>query len=282
MNVWFTEIHTKNRGVTLRVKETLHREKSDFQEMLVVDTYEYGKTMILDDIIMLTEKDEFIYHEMITHLPLYTHKNPENVLIIGGGDGGTLRETIKHPCVKKAVLVEIDEMVLDVSRKYFPQVASGLDSPKAEIMITDGIKYVKETQEKYDLIIIDSTDPIGPAIGLFHKEFYQACFNCLNDDGMLVCQSETPFLSEQSEYVKDIHKSLKQVFPHVQLYLSYIPTYPSGAWGLTLASKQYKPADDFQSERYNQDKLALKYYNSEMHFAALALPNFVKELLNIR
>lgn len=280
MNLWFTEIHTKNRGITLKVKETLHTQTSEYQEMLVIDTFEYGKVMILDDIIMLTEKDEFIYHEMITHLPLYTHPNPKKVLIIGGGDGGTLREVVKHDLVEKAVLVEIDQMVLDVSRKYFPQVAQGLDSPKAEIIITDGIKYVKETKEKYDLIIIDSTDPIGPAVGLFHEEFYQACYNCLNVDGLLVCQSETPFLEEQGKYVQDIHRSLKRVFHHVHLYLSYIPTYPSGAWGLTLASKQYKPGVDFQEERFEKDSFNLNYYNKEMHFAALALPNFVKKMLD--
>jgi spermidine synthase len=279
MEVWFTEKHTENRGITLRVKETLHTQKSDYQEMLVFDSYQYGKVMVLDDIIMLTEKDEFIYHEMITHLPLYTHPNPKKVLIIGGGDGGTLREVVKHTCVEEAVLVEIDQMVLDVSRKYFPEVAIGLDSPKAKIRIEDGIKFVKETQEKFDLVIIDSTDPIGPAVGLFHKDFYTACFNCLNNDGLLVCQSETPFLKEQAQYVKDIHHSLKQIFPLVQLYLSYIPAYPSGAWGLTLASKQYQPERDFQKERYENDKLDLKYYNQDMHFASLALPGFVKEIL---
>ncbi len=279
MEMWFTEKHTQNRGITLRIKETLHRQKSQFQEILVIDTYEYGRVMILDDIIMLTEKDEFIYHEMITHLPLYTHPNPKKVLIIGGGDGGTLREVVKHPSVQKAVLVEIDQMVLDVSKDYFPHVAQGLDSKKAEIRIEDGIEYVKHCSERYDLIIIDSTDPIGPAVGLFHKEFYEACYACLNDDGLLVCQSETPFLSEQAEYVKDIHRSLRQVFPKVQLYLSYIPTYPSGAWGLTLASKSYLPESNFQKERYDKDQLALKYYNESMHFAALALPNFVKDLL---
>lgn len=279
MELWFTEKHTHNRGIILRVKETLRRQKSEYQEILVLDTYEYGKVMILDDIIMLTEKDEFIYHEMITHLPLYTHPNPQKVLIIGGGDGGTLREVVKHPSVQKAVLVEIDQMVLDVSRAYFPQVAQGLDAKHAEIRIEDGIAYVKACKELYDLIIIDSTDPIGPAVGLFHKEFYEACHRCLKEDGLLVCQSETPFLDEQAEYVKDIHKSLKQVFPKVLLYLSYIPTYPSGAWGLTLASKSYLPETHFQKERFMRDQLSLKYYNEAMHYASLALPNFVKDML---
>lgn len=279
MELWFTEKHTNNRGITLRVKETLHTETSNFQEMLILDTYEYGKVMILDDIIMLTEKDEFIYHEMITHLPLYSHPNPQKVLIIGGGDGGTLREVVKHPSVTEAVLVEIDEMVIEGSKKFFPQVAEGFHSPKTKIIVGDGIRFIKETQDKYDLIIIDSTDPIGPAIGLFHKEFYQNCYNCLKDDGMLVCQSETPFLAEQSVYFCDIQKNLKEIFPFVHPYLNYIPTYPSGVWSLTLASKKYSPGRDQQINRFFNDKFNLKYYNEQIHQSSLVMPNFVFKMI---
>ncbi len=276
MELWYTEKHTQDRGLTLRVKETLCIEKSSFQEMMILDTYEYGKVMILDNIIMLTEKDEFIYHEMITHLPLYTHPNPKKVLVIGGGDGGTLREVVKHPSVELAVLVEIDAMVIEGSKQYFPNVAKGFLSEKSCVIVDDGIKYLNNSQEDFDLIIIDSTDPIGPAIGLFHQEFYQSCFDCLTEDGMLVCQSETPFLNEQSEHFYNIQKNLKNVFPLVFPYLNYIPTYPSGVWSLTLASKKYSPITDQQKERYFKDNLDLGYYNDQIHQSSLVLPNFVK------
>jgi spermidine synthase len=279
MDLWYTEKHTEGRGITIKTTGTLYQEKTPYQDLSILKTDDFGNLMLLDGLVMLTEKDEFVYHEMITHISLYSHKNPKKVLIIGGGDGGTLREAVRHETVERAVLVEIDEAVIESSKKYFPEVAKGLYSEKAEVRVEDGIKYIKETKEKFDLIIIDSTDPIGPAVGLFQEEFYQLCFNALNDDGILAAQSESPFIPHMQEVIKDMNKNLKNVFPNVYTYIAFIPTYPSGLWAFSMASKKYNPLKDFQEEQFNKDNLELKYYNKDIHFAAFALPNFVKEIL---
>ncbi|MFA5498796.1 MAG: polyamine aminopropyltransferase [Candidatus Cloacimonadia bacterium] len=278
MELWYTEKHSDYSGFTLKVKETLYTAESEFQKLTVLDTYKYGKVLLLDGLVMLTESDEFVYHEMISHPALYSHPNPEKVLIIGGGDGGTLREVVRHSTVKKAVLAEIDEIVVEASRKFFPQLAVGFDSPKAEIQITDGIKYVKETSERFDLIIVDSTDPIGPAEGLFNFEFYENCSKILTDDGLIVTQSETPFLKEFSRFIPTIQDHFRRIFPINKLYLANIPTYPTGLWCFSLGSKKYNPVENFQRQRYLDDNLKLSYYNDEIHRAAFSLPNFVKEL----
>ena len=279
MELWYTEKHTSNLGITMKIKETLTKEKSVYQEMVILDTFEYGKLMLLDGLVMLTEKDEFVYHEMISHIPLYSHPNPKKVLIIGGGDGGTLREVCKHPSVEKAVLVEIDDMVIEGAKKYFPECAKGFESPKADVQVTDGIKYIEETEDRFDVIIVDSTDPIGPAEGLFHKKFYEMCKGVLTEDGILVAQGESPFISSMQRVVTSMNKDLEEVFPNVQRYLAFIPTYPSGMWSFVFASKKYNALSDFDKERCEKDSFDLKYYNAEIHQAAFALPNFVKELI---
>jgi spermidine synthase len=235
--------------------------------------------MLLDSLVMLTEKDEFVYHEMLAHPSLYTHLNPEKVLIIGGGDGGTLREVVKHPSVKKAVLVEIDKMVIEASKQFFPQVAAGFSSPKAEVIVTDGIRYVNETTERFDIILIDSTDPVGPAEGLFHRDFYRACNKILNDDGILTTQSETPFLENFASVIPGVMKNLRDLFPVSKLYLASIPTYPSGLWSFSMGSKKYDPEVSFNQERFSEVCLNLSYYNDSIHRAAFALPNFVRDLI---
>ena len=279
MELWYTEKHTEGRGITIKSSGTLYQEKTPYQDLTILKTEDFGNLMLLDGLVMLTEKDEFIYHEMITHIPLYSHTNPEKVLIIGGGDGGTLREVVRHNKVKKAVLVEIDEAVIESSKIYFPEVAKGLYSEKAELRVEDGIKYIKETKEKFDLIIIDSTDPIGPAVGLFQEDFYKLCFNALNEDGILVAQSESPFIPQMQKVIKDMNLNLKNVFPDVYTYIAFIPTYPSGLWSFAMASKKYNPTKDFQKKDFNSDNLKLNYYNQEIHYASFALPNFVKEVL---
>ncbi len=278
MELWYTEKHTEGRGITIKTKGTLYQEKSEYQEMTVLDTEDFGNIMLLDGLVILTQKDEFVYHEMITHIPLYSHPNPKKVLIIGGGDGGTLREVVRHQTVEKAVLVEIDDVVIETAKKYFPEVAEGFVSPKGEVRVEDGIKYIKESNEKFDLIIIDSTDPIGPAVGLFHQEFYQLCYDRLEDGGMLVAQSESPFIPHMQQVIKDMYGNLGNVFPSVNMYLAFIPTYPSGLWSFACASKKYHPVNDFQESLYNSDNLSFKYYNKDIHKAAFVLPNFVREL----
>jgi spermidine synthase len=234
--------------------------------------------LLIDDLIMLTEKDEYIYHEMIAHVPLFVHPDPEQVLIIGGGDGGTVRECLKHSTVKHIDLVDIDEMVTRACLQYIPSVAGEILSKRVKALFRDGVEYVKKTDKRYDVVIIDSTDPVSVGEGLFTGEFYQDCYNILNDDGILINQSESP--AWQPKTVSGISQKLKSVFESVYYYQAHIPTYPSGHWLFGFASKTYHPRKDFRQSRYEKYRLPLKYYNDALHSAAFSLPNFVKELVN--
>lgn len=271
---WLEEKHTDGYRVSWKITKILNEEKTPFQELAVVETEEWGKTLVLDGAVQITEKDEFIYHEMIVHPVMYIHPYPEKVLIIGGGDGGTLREVLKHEQVKKVDMVEIDARVVENSKIYFPDVACAFDHPKAQLFIEDGIKYVKETKEKYDVIIVDSSDPVGPAVELFGLDFYKDAYKALNDDGMIVVQSESPVFFADA-FLK-VQRYLSQVFPYKFVYLTTCMTYVSGPWSFTIGSKKYMPGK-FPDDKKLID--GLKYYNEAVHTAAFALPNFIKAML---
>ncbi|MGI6226326.1 MAG: polyamine aminopropyltransferase [Peptococcales bacterium] len=272
--LWFTELQTKRMAISLQIKESLHKEESEFQEISMVDTYEFGRMLLLDGIIMTTVKDEFVYHEMISLPALNTHPNPKNVLVIGGGDGGAIREIIKHPKVEKATLCEIDGQVIEVSKKYLPEISGALTDPKVEILIADGIKHIQESKNTYDVICVDSTDPIGPAVGLFAKEFYQGIFHALKDDGLFVAQTESPWVNE--EFIKRVYDDIKGIFPITKLYLANVPTYPTGLWSFTMGSKKYDP---LKVERSLIQNTNTKYYTPDIHFSAFNLPPFVEKIL---
>lgn len=273
MELKFTERQTPNLEITFRLKESLLRQTTDYQELLVVDTLEYGKMLCLDGAVQTTERDEFVYHEMISHVPLNAHPNPRRVLIVGGGDGGTLREVTRHPEVSEAVQVEIDAGVVEASRRFLPTLAAGFNDPRVRLIIGDGILHVQNSEGLYDCIIIDSTDPVGPATGLFSADFYRACHRALTPDGLLVAQSESPFLN--GELITRVQAGLRESFPLVQLYLAAVPTYPSGLWSFSVASKVHDPRQ-FSAERAG--RLKTKYYGPEIHQGAFLLPPFVKEL----
>ncbi|XQW83662.1 polyamine aminopropyltransferase [Thalassotalea piscium] len=281
-DLWVEEKFQDYLGIRFKVEKILFSGKSEFQTVDIVETKGHGKMLLNDGLIMVTERDEFAYHDMITHLPLFTHPSPKNVLIIGGGDGGTAREVIRHINVEKCTMVEIDAMVVDACKQYIPQTASSLDNPKVNLVIGDGVKFVNETEEKFDVIIIDSTDPIGPAQPLFGEAFYQDVYNCLTDDGIVVSQGES------SWYAMDIQKSLltvlNRVFPQCFLYNFSNLTYPGGLWCFTFASKKYHPVKDFNRQRVEDSKLSFNYYNADLHEAAFALPSFalneLKGLIN--
>ena len=274
---WFTELHGKSSGITIKVKRTLKSVQTKFQKLDVYETEDYGNLLTLDDLVMTTERDEFIYHEMIAHVPLFSHTLPENILIIGGGDGGTAREVLKHKTVKNVDMVEIDEDVVIAAKEFLPTISCELDNPKLNLIFEDGIKFIKDKKALYDVIIIDSTDPINVGEGLFTTEFYKDCFNALKDNGILTNQSESPFHS--SDWVVNIYKKLKNVFPIVKMYRAEVPTYPPGIWSFAFCSKNVSPIDNFQTKKFNEYNLELKYYNEDIHKAAFALPNFVKELI---
>ncbi len=276
-NVWFSELHQNRVGLNIKIKQLIFSGESQFQRIDVLDTYEFGKMLVLYGSIMITEKDEFVYHEMLGHVPLFTHPNPKQVLVIGGGDGGTIREVLKHPEVERATLVEIDEMVVQKCQEYFPEVASELGNPRAKVIFADGEKFLNTTWEKYDVILCDASDPIGPAEVLFQKDFHQMAYDRLNDDGIFVTQSESPFFHQRT--LKNLYQNLSRIFPIVRVYWAYIPTYPSAIWSFTLCSKKYDPIVDFDVERYMKTNPRTNYYNDGIHKASFVLPNFVKKVL---
>ena len=277
MGLWFTENQAENVRFSFKVREQLFHEKSKYQTLDYYDTYKFGRVMVLDDIVMLTEKDEFIYHEMIVHPAFSVHPDIKKVLIIGGGDGGTLRETLRHKEIESCELVDIDDLVLKTAPIYIPFTGKSLQDPKARVMAADGIEYMKNKNNEYDLIIVDSTDPISVGEGLFTREFYLNCFRALKEDGILVNQAESPFYYE--DRFLQIYKKLNSIFPIFKFYSAPIPTYGSGYWMFGFASKKYHPLKDFKDNLFEKDNIKMKYYNREIHKSSFVLPNFVKELL---
>ncbi len=276
-DLWVEEKFEDFLGLRFKVEKVLFSGKSEFQTVDVIETKGHGKMLLNDGLVMVTERDEFAYHDMIAHVPLFVHPHPKKVLIIGGGDGGTAREVIRHASVNECTMVEIDAMVVDACKKYIPQTAQALENKKVNLIIGDGVKFVKETTEKFDVIIVDSTDPIGPAQPLFGEAFYQDVYNCLTDDGIVVSQGES------SWYAIDIQKSLlsvlKGVFPQCYLYSFSNLTYPGGLWSFTFASKKYHPINDFNPKTVQEGQLAFDYYNEKIHQGAFSLPNFVLKAL---
>jgi len=275
--LWFTELHGKTSGITIKIKKILKSIETQYQKLDVFETEDYGRLLTLDNLVMTTERDEFIYHEMLAHIPMFSHNNPENVLIIGGGDGGTLREVLKHKTVKNVDMVEIDKEVVNASKEFFPTLSVGFDNPRTNLKFVDGVEFVRNKEDIYDVIIIDSTDPIGPGKVLFTEEFYKNCYKALKKNGIFVSQTESPF--HNPEWVQDIYSELKKVFPIVKAYKAEIPTYPSGIWTFSFCSENIDPIENFQKIKYGDYNLKLKYYNDEIHKGAFALPNFVKELI---
>ncbi len=281
MELWFTENHTKNVKFSVKVTKQLYSGKSDFQQIDVFDSPEFGRFLTLDGYMMLTEKDEFIYHEMITHVPMAVHPNVKNVLVIGGGDGGTVRELLRYPFIETIDLVEIDKTVVDVCREFLPQTASCLDNKDGRINFyyEDGLKFVRRCNSKYDLIIVDSTDPFGPGEGLFTMEFYGNCFKALREDGIMVNQHESPFYDEDAYAMQRAHKRIVSSFNFCRVYQAHIPTYPSGHWLFGFASKKYHPLKDFDAKRWIKYGIDTNYYTPHIHKGAFYVPAYVEKLL---
>ena len=270
LELWFTEDQTKDLRISCRVKEVLYHGRSKYQEIVVVDTYEYGRLMALDGAIQITEKDEFTYHEMMAHVPLHAHPSPRKVLVIGGGDGGTLREVAKHSEVESIELVDIDEEVIKVSKRFFPTVSVGFDDDRVQVKVEDGVEYVKQRKGYYDVVIVDSTDPVDIAKVLFEEPFYRSIHEALKDDGVFVAQTESPFC--ELDILRGAYENIKRVFENVWIYWGAMPTYPSGMWTYTIGSKRY----DVTVPR-RACTVETRYYSSEVHKAAFSLPPFVRE-----
>ncbi len=276
--VWFTEYWTENIGLTIRAKE-VKRIKSKYQEIIVLDSFEFGKVLVLDGLIQTTEKDEFMYHEMLVHPALVSHPQPERVLIIGGGDGGSVKEALKHSSVNEVHLCEIDEEVIITSEKYFPQISSKLRDPKVKIFIEDGNKFLEEDESKnyYDVIIIDSSDPVSESEVLFQKQFYKKVKDALRKNGIMVAQTESPILQE--DYFKNAVKNIKSVFKHTQVYVGNVPSYPSGMWSYTIASDDID-FTDIKVPSYKFENLNTKYFSDKLYSCLFNIPEFVKKLIS--
>ena len=277
-NGYYHEITPSGFGLAIKAGKVLFSEQSDFQKVEIFESESsLGRVFTLDDLMMTTEGDEYHYHEMISHIPMMNHKNPETVLVIGGGDGGTVREVLKHKSVKKVVLCEIDGMVIEACKKYLPTISCKLDDPKVEILVQDAIDYIKDKKNEFDIILIDSTDPLGPGEGLFTEEFYTNVKNSLKKGGIVAAQSESPVA--QAESVQKMYKLLKKVFPVCETFTSNIPTYPGGYWAWAFCSEDVKPLSYFDDERCEEITKTCKIYNKDYHMARFALPNYLKELL---
>ena len=267
----------KGRALKLRITKSLEKIKSEFQEIEVVESDSFGKVLLIDGVIMVTESDEFCYHEMIAHVPLCVHPKAQKVLVIGGGDGGAIREILKHDNIKEIEICEIDKKVIEVSKRHFPNLGNSFNDPKVKIFCEDGNKFIRKRKNEYDIIVVDSSDPIGPAEVLFRKEFYEAMYQALKDDGIVVTQAESFFYHRK--IIKSLFSFIKDIYPISEYYYTLVPTYPSGMIGFTFCSKKYHPIKDFN--KTEALKLTdLKYYNKDIHKAAFDLPTFAQGYKN--
>lgn len=281
MEMWYTDQHTENVRFSMKVQNQIISRNSSFQRIDLLQTYDYGKVLVLDGELMITERDEFIYHEMIVHVPMAIHPEVERVLVIGGGDGGSVRELTKYDTIKQIDVVEVDEDVVNICKNYFPEVSAKLSDPRVNITFDEGIRFVRNVNQEYDLIIVDCSDPYGPAAGLFTKEFYGTCFKALTEEGILINQHESPYYKEHARSVQLAHKHIQSSFPYSTVYQCHIPSYPSGHWLFGFASKKFSPIENLQREKWENLGIETRYYNTDLHKGAFYLPTYVKELLKL-
>ncbi|MBR5089611.1 MAG: polyamine aminopropyltransferase [Ruminiclostridium sp.] len=279
MDFWFSEMHTGNVKMSIRVEKQLFSGTSDFQRIDVFESAEFGRFLTSDGSVIFSEKDEFTYDEMIVHVPMAVHPNVRKVLVIGGGDGGVARELSYYDEIEHIDVVEPDEMFVDVCREFFPDNAKGLDDPRVEVSNRDGLRFLRGMQGEYDLIINDSTDPLGHTAGLFTKEFYGSCFKALRDDGIMVYQHGSPFFDEDEETCRAMHRKAYKSFPISRVYQAHIPTCPSGYWLFGFASKKYHPLKDLDAKRWNARGIKTWYYTTNLHTGSFMLPKYVEDML---
>lgn len=279
MEMWFSEMHTPNVKISIRIDRQLYSGQSDYQRIDVFDSTELGRFVTLDGSIIFSQADEFVYNEMVTHVPMSVHPHVKKVLIIGGGDGGVAREYCRYPEIEEIDVVEQDDMFVDVCRQFFPETAKGFEDERVNIFYEDGLKFLRKKINEYDIIVNDSTDPFGHTEGLFTKEFYGNCYKALKDDGIMVYQHGSPFYDEDEVACRNMHRKAYRSFPISRVYQAHIPTCPSGYWLFGFASKKYHPLSDFKPERFNDRKMHTDYYTTNLHMGAFMLPKYVEDLL---
>lgn len=279
MELWFNEKHTGNVQFSIKINKQLFSQNTFFQRIDIFDSLDFGRCLILDGSLMFSEKDEFVYHEMIVHTPMAVHPCINDVLVIGAGDGGVIKELCKYDSIKHIDLVEMDEVLIEAAKKYLPNSSGSFDDERVNIIISDGLKYVRKCEDQYDLIIVDSPDPFGPAEALFTKEFYGNCYKALRADGIMVNQQENPFYETNMHAMQKVHKNIIKTFEVCKVYQAHIPTYPSGHCLFGFASKKYHPLKDIKENKWQALNIETRYYNTNLHKGAFYLPNFVTELL---
>jgi spermidine synthase len=276
---WFHErgVLWPGQAMSIQVEKVLDHHRSEFQDILVFDSSTYGCVLVLDGVIQVTDRDEFAYQEMIAHIPLYAHPNPKKVLVIGGGDGGVLREIARHPSVEEIVICELDKDVIEVSKKYLPGLAKGYDDPRVIVHVMDGAKFMDENQDCFDVIITDSSDPVGPASVLFETPFYNAMHASLRNGGIVCTQGECMWL--HLELIQPLVNSIKQTFTSVDYAYTTIPTYPSGQIGFIVASKGGSSCKKPVRQPDDKTLAELRYYTPALHEAAFVLPAFAQRAI---
>lgn len=279
MEMWFSELHTPNVKISIRIDKQLYSAQSDYQRIDVFDSPEMGRFVTLDGDIIFSQADEFVYNEMVTHVPMSVHPRVKKVLIIGGGDGGVAREYCRYPEIEVIDVVESDDMFVDVCKQFFPETAKGFEDPRVNIYYEDGLKFLRKKISEYDIIVNDSTDPFGHTEGLFTKEFYGNCYKALKEDGIMVYQHGSPFYDEDEVACRSMHRKAYRSFPISRVYQAHIPTCPSGYWLFGFASKKYHPLTDFKPERFNERNMHTDYYTTNLHMGAFMLPKYVEDLL---
>ncbi|MBP9996207.1 MAG: polyamine aminopropyltransferase [Lachnospiraceae bacterium] len=279
MELWFSELHTQDVKLSIRTDRQLYSVTSDYQRFDVIKTKEFGKMLVSDGEIVFSEADEFIYDEMVTHVPMAVHPEVKNVLIFGGGDGGVATCFAKYPEIESIDLVEPDEVMVETCKKFFPEQTAGLDDPRVHIYYQDGLHFLRSVQNKYDIIVNDSNDPFGHEEGLFTKEFYGSCYKALKDDGIMVYQHGSPFYDGDEEACRSMHRKVYRIFPVSRVYQAHIATCPAGYWLFGFASKKYHPLNDFNPEKWKKRKITTEYYTTNLHVGAFMLPKYVEDLL---
>ena len=277
---WFNETLYPDYQQRHLVERVLFEEKTEFQELVIFESPRFGRILALDGVVQVTERDEFVYHEMLTHLPILAHGAVKRVCIIGGGDGGVLEEALKHKSVERCTMVEIDPKVVDLCKTYMPSICGkAFEDKRADLVIADGREFARKPPVKYDVMIVDSTDPIGPGTVLFEQDFYSDCRNCLTERGILVTQSGVSFM--QDDEARNTYRRLSALFPDATFYLAQVPTYAAGfmtlGWGCKDATLRQVPRETIEA-RYKASGIETRYYNPAIHFAAFALPNYIERL----
>lgn len=262
-----------------KVKAHLHSEQTKYQKIDVYDTEAIGRLLLLDGKTMVSDADEFVYHEVVSHIPYMVSRSCKKVLIIGGGDGGVVREFVKHPDIERIDLVEIDERVIEVSKIYFPDCTSGLSDKRVRVLPEDGFAFIKRAKAEYDIIVVDSTDPVDFASGLFTDEFYQDVYNALTEEGIMMNQTENPFLDEFG--IKNIYNNMRKVFPVVNSFNAPMLIYPGVYWTFGFSSKKYRPTDLNPAKMSHMNGLqrSLKWYNMDWHKGTFSISNFHKNMI---